>query len=185
MWRATELAQLLLREKLQPGDVVVDATVGNGHDTLFLANEVGPTGRVFGFDVQQSALNNAAERLGDRPEVTLLHAGHETLAESLAERNEPSVAAVMFNLGYLPGADKTIVTRSETTLAALRQALALLKPGGTVTMVLYPGHSGGGQEAADLLGFAQALADGFLTSRCQRLNASDPAPELLVFERTR
>ena len=139
MWRATELAQLLLREKLQPGDVVVDATVGNGHDTLFLANEVGPTGRVFGFDVQQSALNNAAERLGDRPEVTLLHAGHETLAESLAERNEPSVAAVMFNLGYL----------------------------------------------ADLLGFAQALADGFLTSRCQRLNASDPAPELLVFERTR
>lgn len=184
MWRATDMAQLLLARKLQPGDVVVDATVGNGHDTLFLANEVGPTGRVFGFDVQESALKNAADRLGDRPQVTLLHAGHETLAEHLADANQLSIAAAMFNLGYLPGADRTIVTRSETTLAALRQALTLLQPGGTVTMVLYPGHLGGGQEAADLLGFVQALADGFAASRYQRMNALAPAPELLLVERT-
>nr|WP_306267668.1 class I SAM-dependent methyltransferase [Pararhizobium sp. IMCC3301] len=184
MWRATEMAHLMLRQILQPGDVVVDATVGNGHDTLFLADEVGPTGRVFGFDVQESALQHAADRLGARPEVTLLHAGHETLAKCLADCDEPSVAAVVFNLGYLPGADKTIMTRSETTLAALQQALALLKRGGAVTMVLYPGHTGGGQEAVDLFDFAQALAGDFSVSHYQRLNALGVAPELLVFGKT-
>ncbi|MGJ8531524.1 MAG: class I SAM-dependent methyltransferase [Alphaproteobacteria bacterium] len=184
MLRATEMAQLLLRQRLKEGDVVVDATVGNGNDTLFLADQVGPTGQVIGFDVQKAALEHTATRLGERPHVRLVHAGHETLTAHLNGQTV-KLAAVMFNLGYLPGTDKTVMTGSETTLAAVQQALALLSVGGLMTIVLYPGHAGGGEEARNVLAFAQNLEDDFAVSRYQRINSRKPAPDLLAVERRR
>jgi SAM-dependent methyltransferase len=184
MLRATEMAQLLLRQRLSTGDVVVDATVGNGHDTLFLADRVGPTGRVFGFDVQQAALDQAATLLGERSNVRLIHAGHERLAEHLADA-DVRLAAVVFNLGYLPGADKAVTTTSLTTLAALQQALALLVIGGVVTVVLYPGHATGAEEAQTVLSFVDDLENDIAVSRYHRMNTVKPAPELLVLERKR
>lgn len=184
MLRATEMAQLLLRQKLKTGDVVVDATVGNGHDTLFLADLVGPSGRVIGFDVQQAALDQAAALLGERSNVRLVHAGHERLAEHLAD-DDLRLAAVMFNLGYLPGADKAVTTGAATTLAALQQALTRLAIGGLVTLVLYPGHAGGAEEAEAVLAFVDGLEADFAVSRYHRVNAVRPAPELLVVERKR
>ena len=184
MLRATEMAQLLLGQRLKEGDVVVDATVGNGHDTLFLADQVGPSGRVIGFDVQKAALDYTATRLGERTHVRLVHAGHETLAAHL-DGQTVKLAAVMFNLGYLPGTDRTVKTGSETTLAAVQQALALLSVGGLMTVVLYPGHAGGADEARNVLAFAQNLEDGFAVSRYQRINSRKPAPDLLVVERRR
>lgn len=184
MLRATEMAQLLLRQRLKEGDVVVDATVGNGHDTLFLADQVGPFGRVIGFDVQKAALEYTAARLGERPHVRLVHAGHETLAAHL-DGQTVKLAAVMFNLGYLPGTDRTVMTGSETTLAALQQASTLLSAGGLMTAVLYPGHAGGADEARNVLAFAQNLEDDFAVSRYQRINSRKPAPDLLVVERRR
>jgi ubiquinone/menaquinone biosynthesis C-methylase UbiE len=83
MLRATELAHLLMRQSLKPGDWVVDATVGNGHDTLLLAELVGSSGCVIGFDVQEVALAAATERVDGLPQVKLIHAGHENLAEHL------------------------------------------------------------------------------------------------------
>ena len=123
MIRATELAQLVLRQTIKPGDWAVDATVGNGHDTLFLAQRVGPPGRVFGFDVQAAALASAAERVLGLDQITLFHAGHEHLAERLPAEAKGRLAAAMFNLGYLPGGSHEIVTRTQTTLAGLSQAL--------------------------------------------------------------
>ena len=95
MLRATELAHLVLRQVLVPGAYVVDATVGNGHDTLLLAQHVGSSGQVFGFDVQQSALAAAALRLQGLPQVTLFHSGHERLAERLPPEAKDRLAAVM------------------------------------------------------------------------------------------
>ncbi len=184
MLRATDMAQLLLRQRLNKGDVVVDATVGNGHDTLFLADQVGPSGCVIGFDVQQAALDQAAVLLGARSNVRLVHAGHERLAEHLVD-DDVRLAAVMFNLGYLPGADKSITTDTATTLAALQQALARLAIGGLVTLVLYPGHAGGVDEARAVLAFVENLKNDFAASRYHRVNAVKPAPELLVVERKR
>ena len=125
--RATEFAHFLLRQKLKSGDFVIDATVGNGHDSLLLAERVGIEGRVLGFDIQKAALTLAAHLVGLLPQVSLIHAGHETLSEHLSADEE--VAAVMFNLGYLPGGPKEIITRAETTLAALEQALSHMRPG--------------------------------------------------------
>lgn len=184
MLRATDMAQLLLRQRLNKGDVVVDATVGNGHDTLFLADQVGPSGCVIGFDVQQAALDQTAALLGERSNVRLVHAGHERLAEYLAD-GDVRLAAVMFNLGYLPGADRTVTTGATTTLAGLQQALALLAIGGVVTLVLYPGHPGGAEEARAVLAFVDNLDNDFAVSRYHRVNAVKPAPELLVVDRKR
>jgi SAM-dependent methyltransferase len=183
MIRATELAHEMIRRTLAPGDLAVDATVGNGHDTLFLAELVGPTGCVFGFDIEQTALEEAARRVGQLPQVTLIHAGHERLAEHLPDINEGTLAAAMFNLGYLPGGDKTIVTRAETVIAGLDQALARLRPHGLVTLVLYPGHPGGAEEAEAVRAYAGQLGAGFSVGHYRRLNTARPAPELIAIER--
>ena len=185
MMRATELARVLLRQSLAAGGWVVDATVGNGHDTMWLAERVGPTGRVFGFDVQAVALAVAAERVRGHKQVTLIHAGHERMAECLPLEAKGRLYGVMFNLGYLPGAAKDIITRTETTLAALQQAVDFLAVAGTVTVVVYPGHAGGAEEAEAVRAFARARPEGFAASQHRRINTVGAAPELIVIERVR
>ncbi len=181
--RATEQAHLLIRKAVKPGDWVVDATVGNGHDTHFLAGLVGPRGRVFGFDVQEIALAAAAERLGGQSQVKFIHAGHEALEAHLPSEGHGKLAAVMFNLGYLPGAPREIITRSETTLNALGQALNHLAIHGLVTLVVYPGHPGGDVEAADVRSYVQQLPQIFHVTRHGQINSPSTAPELIVIER--
>ncbi len=156
--RATQLAQKLVAEALTEGDVGVDATLGNGHDVLFLAERVGEKGRVHGFDVQKAALEVSAKRLraaGFSERVSLHLRGHEEMAEVIPEEK---IGAAMFNLGYLPGADKSLVTRAETTLPALEAAFFLLRRGGVLSMVCYPGHPGGGEEAEAVLRWVRALS---------------------------
>lgn len=181
--RATELAHVLLGQSLKAGHWTVDATVGNGHDTLWLARRVGPSGRVFGFDVQAAALAVAAERVRGLEQATLIHAGHERMAECLPAEAKGRLAAVMFNLGYLPGAPKEIITHTETTLAALGQTVDWLAIGGCATVVSYPGHAGGAAEADAVHAFALALPARFAVSRHQRINSVGPAPQLIVIER--
>jgi predicted methyltransferase len=183
MLRATEFAHHLLQQALQPGAWAVDATVGNGHDTLFLAQIVGPTGRVFGFDVQAAALAVAAQRVANCPQVSLFHAGHEEFQARLPDAANGRLAAIMFNLGYLPGAPKETITLSETTLSALQQAVPWLQIGGLLTVILYPGHSGGETEASVVRDFAASLPPAFAVSQYRRLNSRAPAPELLIVER--
>jgi len=147
----TTLAQAAVAGCVNPGDCVIDATVGNGHDTLFLAQRVAPQGRVIGFDVQQSALQACAQRLqaaGMDAIVQLHHHGHEHLARWVPDEWFGQVAAVMFNLGYLPGSDKSVITRAETTLPALDQGLGLLRRNGLISLMVYRGHPGADQEVA-------------------------------------
>lgn len=147
--RLTDTAGRAVAAVLGPGDWAVDATLGNGHDCLLLAEQVGPGGRVFGFDVQAEALHRSQQRLdlaGLAARVTLIRAGHERMVELLPERSRGRIAAVMFNLGYLPGGDKRIVTRAATSLTAVEQALGLVRPGGLVSVLVYVGHPGGAGE---------------------------------------
>lgn len=146
---AVDWAHEYLRGVVQPGDHVVDATVGNGHDTLFLARLVGPEGRVDGFDIQLTAIQETRHRLehsGVLGHCHLHHCGHEHLSQVLPVTSAGQVRAIVFNLGYLPGADKACITRTDTTLTALDQALELLPPGGRLVVVTYPGHPGGDAE---------------------------------------
>lgn len=151
-----ELARLAVQAVVAAGEVVVDATAGNGHDTLFLAGCTGPGGLVYAFDIQAQALENTAARLeaaGIRDRVVLKQTGHEKMAGHV----RGPVAAVMFNLGYLPGGDHRVVTRPETTVAALEQAAGLLKPGGIITIVVYRDHAGGLEESRAVDSFSAGL----------------------------
>lgn len=184
MLRLTELAHRLIREVVAPGDWVVDATLGNGHDTVMLAEAVGASGHVIGFDVQADALAITRARLRSAQSVTLHLRGHEHLEDCLPAEARNQLAAVMFNLGYLPGAEKATVTRAETTLAALVQAVAHLRIGGRITAMLYTGHPGGTQETLAVRAFASALPPEFVTTLATRLNAVT-VPELVLIERVR
>ena len=182
-----EYSHAVVAEVLLPGEVAVDATVGNGHDTLFLAQKVGPQGKVYGFDIQERALAAAERRLRDagvHRQVQLFLSGHERLKEVLPREEHGRVKAVMFNLGYLPGGDKGLVTQPGTTIQALTAALDVLAPGGRISVVAYPGHPTGQVETEELLTFSRRLDQRLCHVLCyQFLNQVNSPPLLLVFEK--
>ncbi|KRK97713.1 SAM-dependent methyltransferase [Secundilactobacillus odoratitofui DSM 19909 = JCM 15043] len=155
---ALSYSHTLLKPIIQAGDTVIDATVGNGHDTIFLAGLVGHSGQVLGFDVQQVALDETALQLqltGQAHQVQLIHDGHQNLDHYLAP--DQQISAAIFNLGYLPGSDKTIITHAQTTLSALDCCLSHLRRGGIVALVVYYGHEGGEAEKTAVLNEVQQL----------------------------
>lgn len=135
--------QTLLRSTISAGDVVVDATAGNGRDTVFLADCVGSSGVVYAFDIQEAALQATASATSHHvAHVRLVHAGHHEMLSHVDPAHVGCVAAVVFNLGYLPGGDKSIVTTSETTIVGVEQALELLRPEGMLVVVCYKHDQG-------------------------------------------
>ena len=130
--------------------VMIDATVGNGYDTLFMAEWGGPDARVLGIDLQAEALESAHHRLkeaGLENRVKLVQGNHADLAAYVPEDWVATVDLIMFNLGYLPGGDKTMTTCESSTLAALVAARSILRPGGYLSVIAYQGHPGGAEEA--------------------------------------
>ncbi len=146
----------LIGPALFPGARAVDATMGNGKDTFWLCGLVGETGRVYAFDVQAEAVartRELLEREGVADRAALFCRGHEHMAEVV----DGPVDAVMFNLGWLPGAEHGVTTRVETTLQAADAALTLLKPEGLLTICVYPGHDEGTRELNALTAWAASL----------------------------
>jgi predicted methyltransferase len=182
-----DVAKDHVAEALRPGDRAVDATAGNGHDTAFLAEAVGTAGGVWAFDVQPQALDATRRRLeanGVADRVTLVQRGHERMREALPPEAVEGVRAVMFNLGYLPGSDKTCTTEPETTLPALDAAAALLAEGGVLTVVCYPGHPGGAEETAAVRRWAEQLApERFGVFGYRFLNQNNDPPRVVIVER--
>ncbi|MCH5463264.1 methyltransferase domain-containing protein [Lactobacillus sp. LC28-10] len=155
---AVKYSHTLLKPIIAPGDTVVDATVGNGNDTIFLASLVGKAGHVLGFDIQQQALDETATQLtltGMTNQVQLIHDGHEHLEQYLAPQQQ--LAAAIFNLGYLPGGDKRVITHGDKTLSALTACLTHLRRGGIAALVVYYGHPGGEQEKEMVLEYVKRL----------------------------
>lgn len=153
-------ARSLLTSAINTGEIAIDATVGNGHDTVFLANLVGENGQVFGFDIQKEAITNTTKRLKEQrldKQVTLFHKGHEEIVASVPANVQGNIKGAIFNLGYLPGGDKTIVTQPNTTIAAVEQVMELLAPEGIIVLVIYHGHPEGQTEKEELLSFVKQL----------------------------
>jgi 16S rRNA C1402 N4-methylase RsmH len=153
-------ARTLLRTFCQPGDLVIDATCGNGNDTLFLSRLVGKDGHVFAFDIQEQAIQNSKQRLFDQhadKNVTFYHASHDNMLELLPDHLTSKVSAAVFNLGYLPGSDKTITTSGDSTIGAIEQLLQLLKTEGVIVLVIYHGHEEGKREKETVMDYVKNL----------------------------
>lgn len=151
-------AREMIENALFPGACAVDATMGNGHDTLWLCELAGEDGKVYAFDVQPEAVVRTDERLtqaGLRRRAELFCIGHERMAEQI----DVPVDVIVFNLGWLPGAEHGVTTRVETTLRAVDAALSLLKEDGLLTICVYPGHDEGAREREALLDWARTLDD--------------------------
>ncbi|KRG16088.1 class I SAM-dependent methyltransferase [Lederbergia galactosidilytica] len=179
----------LLAKAVMRDNIVVDATVGNGHDTVFLAKLVGKTGKVYGFDIQAQAIEQTMNRLETENlsgSVQLFQTGHEHVACYLPTEHHGQIAAAIFNLGYLPKGNKTIVTKPETTLSAIEQLLPLLKVGGILVLVVYHGHEGGAAERDALLEYVSALnQESFHVLQYAFLNQRNHPPFVLAIEKKR
>lgn len=147
-----DLAHDFLNDILTPNSIAVDFTMGNGFDTVFLAQRAK---LVYAFDKQPEALKHTKQKLAGAhlDQVQLILDGHERAAAYL-----PHFDAGIFNLGYLPGASHQVTTQPETTLKALRTALDLLNQNGRLVLVVYPGHETGMQESIVLNQFVAALS---------------------------
>ena len=181
------MAHQLVGARLGKRHFAVDATAGNGHDTLFLAEKVGSAGRVYAVDVQKDALAATAkllEKKGADEQVRLFEGSHSGLLALVPEARHGKLTAVMFNLGYLPGGDKSLTTQWESTLPALRGALALLKSGGILTVVCYPGHPAGAIEANAVSRWAGTLDQvDFRVLRYSFENVANAPPYLIAVEK--
>lgn len=158
--RILPFARTLMDLAVQEGDIAVDATIGNGHDTLYLAERVGKTGHVFGFDIQAQALENTRKRLKEHnayEQVTLFHASHDKLIEKIPAHVHGQITGAIFNLGYLPSGDKRIVTKPDSTIRAVDQLLQIMAPEGIIVLVIYHGHPEGAIERDVLLEYVQTL----------------------------
>ncbi|WP_057804312.1 class I SAM-dependent methyltransferase [Pediococcus stilesii] len=181
---AMQFSHRLLSETVQSGDTVIDATMGNGHDTLFLAELVGTQGMVYSFDIQPLALEKTHALLDQShkkfPQVNLIEASHDQISKFVTS---PIMGAI-FNLGYLPGGDKTIITKSTSTISAIQQCLNLIEIGGRVVLVCYYGHPGGREELTRLLEFVSKLDQKeFSCLRYEFINQINNPPILLCIER--
>ncbi len=177
------LARDVLLRAVQSGDRVVDATMGNGHDTAFLCDLVGPEGKVYAFDVQPEAVKRTRtllreQGLEDRAE--LFCRSHAEMESAVSGR----LSAAVFNLGWLPGGDHAVTTRWESTRMAVEAALRLLRTGGVLVICAYPGHPEGERERQELIRMLSALSSrAYNVLRQCFLNASPGAPECFVIQK--
>ena len=138
------------------GDHVIDATAGNGNDTIFLAKQVGALGKVFSFDIQEAALHRTRERLLESnllDRVRLINDGHQNMDLYVKE----NIRAVMFNLGYLPGGDHSIGTTAHTTIEAIKKSMELIAVHGVIALVIYYGGDSGFDEKENVLNFIRTI----------------------------
>ncbi|KGR74744.1 class I SAM-dependent methyltransferase [Ureibacillus manganicus] len=183
--RVLQYAKFLLAESIEEGEIAVDATAGNGHDTLYLAEIVGENGHVYSFDIQQEAIDATTNRLIDHQldkRATVILDGHQHVAKYVTE----TIAGAVFNLGYLPGANHEIITTGETTIQAIESLLSLLKLNGIIVLVIYHGHEGGKTERDAVLNYVSNLPQKyFQVLKYEFLNQKNDPPFIVAIEKTR
>lgn len=180
---ALHLSHEYARAVVRPGDRVVDATCGNGGDTVFLAELVGPEGLVEGFDIQAEAIRKTRDRLEQAGLAERCHlhlASHDRMADFV----DPGVSCVLFNLGYLPGGDHAVGTRPATTLPAIARALELVRIGGAVLICLYYGGDSGFDEHAAVLDYIRSIpVRDFAVQKIELANAANCPPIFICCEK--
>lgn len=177
------IAKEICKIKIEEGDKVVDATMGKGSDTLFLASLVGERGEVYSFDIQSEAIQATKEKLEKnnvKAKVNLILDGHENIDKYV----EGGVKIVMFNLGYLPSFSHSITTKAHSTIEALKKSLKFLVPNGVVILVVYHGHENGKAEKEALEKYTKTLNQReYNVAQLEFANQINYPPRLLVIEK--
>lgn len=181
-----EYSHHLLKQTLKPGEIAVDATCGNGHDTLVLSRLVSEKGKVLAFDIQEQAIEATKKRLikANKKNVSVIKDSHANIDQYIV--NNETIGGAIFNLGYLPRSDKKIITKGETTIKALETLLKHLKVNGIIALVVYHGHEGGKKEKKQLLEFVTSLnQEKFKVLRYEYINQRNNPPFVLGIQKIR
>jgi hypothetical protein len=176
-----ELHKYFILKHLKPGDVAVDFTMGNGHDTEFLSKTVGPEGFVYAFDIQEQALASTQEHLvkvGCPDNYQLILDSHSNVKKYV----DVPFKAGMFNLGWLPGGDKSITTLRETTLPAIRDAISLMDKDAILNIAVYPGHKEGDAEGQMILDYLAGISRHRVCATLVKIVNSPTSPFFIVVE---
>lgn len=187
-----DLAHTYWKNLLQPGDSALDATCGNGHDTLVLAQLLFqeasiPFGTLHALDNQPEALFSTQTLLTNTlssSQLTHLKFHLQCHSKLPQEILPATLRLVVYNLGYLPGANKQHTTCTSTTLMSLKEALGLLTSGGCISVTAYPGHPAGKDEEEALLGFCASLSPRQWSICHHRFSNRRQAPSLFLIQRT-
>ena len=180
-----KVARKLLVDKVKLANVIMDATCGNGFDTLFLAENADANSKIFAFDIQSEAIKSskillAENKLSDK--VTWICDNHINFEQYVSNK----IDIVVLNLGYLPSGDKNCTTTATTTSILLEKLILNLNVGGVIAITAYPGHSEGQAENIKLREFLQKLSSKvFTVGIFKMLNHSDKAPVFYILEKVR
>ncbi len=168
----------LLDNNIKSKDIVIDATIGNGNDTLYLANLVSK-GHVYGFDIQKEAIKNTEKLLNNnnKQNYTLFQESHTKMLNTLKHLTN-KVSAIVFNLGYLPKGNKNITTNYKTTINAIKDSLTLLNNKGICLIVIYPGHKTGKKEDIKINKYLQTINNKYKINKYHNTN-NKTAPYLI------
>lgn len=181
--RTTDVVHNLIKDQIQKGDVMVDATMGNGHDTAYLADLVGSEGLVYSFDIQAEALDATKVLLESRQlshQVNLYHRSHIHIKDIV----EGPIKGAVFNLGYLPKGDKSVVTQGTETVEAIEQCLDKLVKTGFVVITCYYGHPGGEDEKQTVTKYLCQLDDKkYTTVKVDFINRYHNPPIIFMVEK--
>ncbi len=177
------ISKQICQAKVNRGDIVVDATMGNGNDTAFLCELVGENGKVYAFDIQENAVTKTEERLKSlkiEGRAELIQSGHENMDRYVKEK----VKLIIYNLGYLPRGDHEITTNSNTTIESIKIGLDLLEIGGLILLVVYPGHESGRQEKLAIEEYSKGLDQKeFSVVNINFTNQVNDPPEIICIEK--
>lgn len=154
--RILPFSKSLIDSHICESSIVIDATCGNGNDTLYLAEKT-TQGFVYGFDIQKQAIENTQQKVKDFNNVSLIQDGHENVRQYILEKHIGLIDCAIFNLGYLPKGDKSIVTKPESTIKAIEEIFDLMRVEGIIILVIYHGHDEGKLERDALLKYLQDL----------------------------
>lgn len=185
--RILPFAHSLLRAAVKEGDIAIDCTAGNGHDTVFLAQLTGPSGKVYSFDIQEQAIQATQQKIAElhlNDRVKVLKQSHSHVSHAIPAEEHGHVAAAIFNLGYLPGGDKSITTSGETTISAINQLFSMMRQNGLIILVIYPGHPEGKNERDQLIQFVAQLDQKKVhVAKYEFLNQKNDPPFVIIMEK--
>ncbi len=178
---ACSISKVLINGIVKPGDIVVDATLGAGHDSLFLSELIGSTGKIYAFDLQEQAINSAKQTLENANcAIEYINDSHANIVKHLKD----PIKLAIFNLGYLPGSNKAITTTAESTVAAVDSLLNLLEKDGVVVLVIYRGHDEGKREHEAIFAYTRKLPqNAYNVAYTDFINQKNNPPVLLTIQK--
>ncbi len=184
LYQITQWCHNRIKEQIGEGQLWIDATAGKGHDTLFLAQHVGSSGRVLAFDIQAAAVDQTRARLTECGMMDRVEVWQESHVHMNRYVGSGEVDGIVFNFGYLPGGDHHISTSPDTSVAAIQTGLELLRRGGMMSLCIYSGGDTGYEEKEAILRTVKQLDQReYLVMVCQYYNRlNDPPLPVMIWK---